>query len=188
MWLETSLIQLLHFKTCLTVFLQGNWEKCVLFLIGVGFNSIPTPAPTLKKIPKSWNLNFSLQWAKKVNSVDRWTQSVLSWMQTISRRAESIDKKRVQSWLCRPSSSSTEFTRPAESLNSPSRCYLHLFFWLVMMLELAALRGMGRFGFKVITSCGTILEIPLVELNDFRVASTEVAKEKERKPRFTIQA
>lgn len=57
-----------------------------------------------------------------------------------------------------------------------------------MMLELAALRGMGRFGFKVITSCGTILEIPLVELNDFRVASTEVAKEKERKPRFTIQA
>ena len=56
------------------------------------------------------------------------------------------------------------------------------------MLELAALRGMGRFGFKVITSCVTILEISFLELNDFRVASIEVAKEKERKPRFTIQA
>lgn len=48
-----------------------------------------------------------------------------------------------------------------------------------MMLELAALRGMGLFGFKVMTSCVTVIEISFLELNGFGVARRKVTREKE---------
>lgn len=38
---------------------------------------------------------------------------------------------------------------------------------------------MGPFGFKVTTSCVTVIEIYFLELNGFRVASRKVTREKE---------
>ena len=48
-----------------------------------------------------------------------------------------------------------------------------------MILGLAALRGMGPFGFKVTTSCVPVIGIYFLELNGFRVASGKVTREKE---------